>query len=54
MNRYNSLVKIYSKRFLPPLKVNDGIILNNGAIKIDAEHFSDFAQMVYYYKNNIK
>lgn len=55
LNKYNYLIRLYSKKFAPPLKQNAGITdLGNGTYQIDAEHFSKFAQMNYYWKNNIK
>jgi len=55
-DRYNSLIKIYGKRFEPPLKENYGIILDGRTTStnyyITLEGLSKFSEMNRWRKNN--
>jgi len=55
VNRYNYFIKLYSKKFAPPLKKNDGITqLGDNLYEIDAQHFADFSVMNHFFKNHVK
>lgn len=49
--RYNALIDIYGKKFLPPIKEDHGVIPNQTNYLLTLEALSDFATMNRWRKN---
>ncbi len=48
-DRYNGLVKLYGRYYVPPLKRDAGLVTTGALYQIDGEHLSKFIQMGYWF-----